>query len=148
MREEDLQEVITTNLMAPLVFAREVSKSFLKRKVSEGNIIMIGSIIADQGNVGQTVYAASKAGLSGAVKSLALELGSRNIRTNLISPGYIKTDMTASIKSLEGRPEVLPEEVAEAVRFVLRTKSLNGESITVDGVTPFQDTIRSSLQKL
>lgn len=138
IRDEEMQKVVNTNLMAPIAFSREASKSMLRRK-SGGDIIMIGSLVGEVGNVGQVVYSATKAGLIGATKSMALELGKKGIRVNMVSPGFVETDMTSSLSeaqlgagSSNGRSKILaPEEVAEAVMKLLRSASANGQVITL-----------------
>ena len=140
MSTEDMQKVLTTNLTAPIVFSREVSKSWIRRQVT-GNIIMIGSIVGEYGNAGQVAYAASKAGLVGATKSLAQELGKKGIRTNLIAPGFVKTDMTVELaKRYDATPNkpnfIEPEEVATTVLHVLHSPNMNGQVITIDSLRP------------
>lgn len=146
LREEQLQKTMNTNLLAPIVFSREVSKSMLRRK-AVGSIIMMGSIVGEVGNVGQVAYAASKAGLIGATKSLALELGKKGIRTNLIAPGFVKTDMTEGIPlerstEDEGLPIVAVEDIASTVVYLLNTPSINGQVISV---TSHKSSIHSGL---
>ena len=98
-----IQETLHTNLLAPLHLCREVAKSMLRTKQKEQkdhrSIINIGSVVGTQGNIGQCVYSASKAGLSGLTMSLAKELGPRGVRVNLIEPGFIETEMTQNIST-------------------------------------------------
>ena len=144
LREEDLQKTMNTNLLAPILLSREVSKSMIRRKAS-GSIVMIGSIIGELGNVGQVSYAASKAGLIGVTKSLALELGKKGIRTNLVAPGFVNTDMTGDMilkeehhskttttESIGGVPVATPHDVASSVLYLINTPSINGQVITVN----------------
>lgn len=138
INDEEMQKVMKTNLMAPIAFSREVSKSMLRRKV-EGDIVMIGSLVGGHGNFGQVVYAATKAGLEGATKSLALELGKKGIRTNLIAPGFVDTDMTKNLplghttaeSETNMRQKLSPEQVAEEVSKLLKSKTKNGEIIKI-----------------
>ena len=109
-----------------------------------GSIVAISSIVGVQGNAGQTNYSASKAGLIGLGKSLARELGSRNVRVNVIAPGYIETELTESLPE-ELRAELLeatplgrlgaPEDVARAVRFLASDSAafITGAVLGVDG---------------
>lgn len=138
MKDEDMQKVVTTNLLAPLAFSREASKSMMRRK-SGGDIVMIGSLVGDVGNVGQVVYASTKAGLIGATKSMALELGKKGIRTNMVSPGFVETDMTSGLTEAQlkggsggGKVRILaPEDVASEVMKLLRSANSNGEILTL-----------------
>lgn len=138
LKDDDMQKVVTTNLLAPIAFSREASKSMLRRR-SGGDIVMIGSMVGDIGNVGQVVYAATKAGLIGATKSMALELGKKGIRTNLVSPGFVDTDMTSSLTDAQlgvvsgvvSSKILAPEDVATAVIKLLQSASSNGEVIAL-----------------
>lgn len=141
MRDEDLAETLAVNLVGSLQISREVCKSMLLKKVP-GNIIMIGSIIAETGNAGQVAYSASKAGLIGATRSMAKELGPKGIRTNLISPGFIVTDMTAGLHESikETYLKKIPlgrfgevSEISSAVSFILQNNYINGQILTIDG---------------
>ena len=99
MNEEDFNKVIDVNLKSVFNMTKAVQKIFLKNR--NGSIINISSVVGVKGNAGQSNYAASKSGMIGFSKSIALELGSRNIRCNVIAPGFIQTEMTSK----------LPEEV-------------------------------------
>jgi len=92
--EKLVQETIATNLIAPIHLCRHAVKSMLKGGQG-GCIVNIGSVIGARGHAGQAAYSASKAGLVGLTRSLAHELGAKDIRVNLVEPGYIETDMTA-----------------------------------------------------
>src|SRR5690606_34849626 len=104
MSEEDFDKVIDVNLKSVFNMTKAIQKSFLKQR--SGSIINMSSVVGVKGNAGQTNYAASKAGAIGFTKSVALELGSRNIRCNAIAPGFIETEMTAK----------LPEDVVKGWR--------------------------------
>ncbi|MBK9535063.1 MAG: 3-oxoacyl-[acyl-carrier-protein] reductase [Flavobacteriales bacterium] len=95
MSEADFDVVISTNLKSVFNMTKAVIKTMLKQR--SGSIINMSSIVGVQGNAGQSNYAASKAGIIGFTKSVALELGSRNIRSNAIAPGFIETEMTATL---------------------------------------------------
>ncbi len=96
MTQEQWDEVITTNLKSVFNITKQVIRPMMKAK--SGSIINMSSIIGETGNAGQSSYAASKAGIIGFTKSIAKELGSRNIRCNAIAPGFIETDMTGYLK--------------------------------------------------
>ncbi|MEP6616945.1 MAG: 3-oxoacyl-[acyl-carrier-protein] reductase [Ginsengibacter sp.] len=100
MTPEQWDEVIQTNLKSVFNMTRQVIKPMMKAR--NGSIINMSSIIGEMGNAGQSSYAASKAGVAGFTKSLAKELGSRNIRCNAIAPGFVETDMTSYLKAGEG----------------------------------------------
>ena len=95
MSEEDFDKVIDVNLKSDFNITKSIQKTFLKQRA--GSIINMSSVVGVKGNAGQTNYAASKAGVIGFSKSVALELGSRNIRCNVIAPGFIETEMTAKL---------------------------------------------------
>ncbi|KAF9171623.1 hypothetical protein BGX20_007222, partial [Mortierella sp. AD010] len=90
---QDMEEVINTNLMGTIWVNKAIAKGMMRRK--KGAIINISSVVGVQGNIGQTIYSASKAAIIGFSKSLSRELGSRGITVNVIAPGYIDTDMTS-----------------------------------------------------
>ena len=95
MGEDDFDEVIRVNLKSVFNMSKAIQRHFLNKR--KGSIIHMSSIVGIKGNAGQTNYAASKAGIIGFSKSLALELGSRNIRSNVIAPGFIETEMTSNL---------------------------------------------------
>jgi 3-oxoacyl-[acyl-carrier protein] reductase len=142
MSDEDWQTVIDTNLASVFYTCRAVTRPMMKKR--RGSIVNISSIVGVHGNWGQTNYAASKAGIIGFTKSLARELGSRNIRANVVAPGYVKTQLTdvlpdeATGAMLENTPLGRlgdPEDVARAVRFLCSDAAsfITGEVLLVDG---------------
>ncbi|MEJ7821791.1 MAG: 3-oxoacyl-[acyl-carrier-protein] reductase, partial [Chitinophagaceae bacterium] len=100
MTAEQWDEVITTNLKSVFNMTKQVIKPMMKAR--KGSIINMSSIVGMRGNAGQSSYAASKAGIIGFTKSIAAELGSRNVRCNAIAPGFVETDMTSYLKDGEG----------------------------------------------
>jgi 3-oxoacyl-[acyl-carrier protein] reductase len=100
MSEEDFDKVIEINLKSVFNMTKAVQKIMLKNR--KGSIVNMSSVVGVKGNAGQANYAASKAGMIGFTKSVALELGSRNIRCNAIAPGFVETDMTSYLKEGEG----------------------------------------------
>jgi 3-oxoacyl-[acyl-carrier protein] reductase len=142
MSDEDWRTVIDTNLASVFYTCRAVTRPMMKRRA--GAIVNISSVVGVHGNWGQTNYAASKAGIIGFTKSLARELGSRNIRANVVAPGYVKTRLTdvlpeeATGAMLENTPLGRlgdPEDVAGAVRFLCSDAAsfITGEVLLVDG---------------
>lgn len=142
MTEEQWDDVITTNLKSVFNYSKAVLRPMMKQR--GGSIINIGSVVGIGGNAGQTNYAASKAGVIGFTKSLAKEVASRNIRANVVAPGYITTDMTGELneKQLEAINSAIPlgrpgesEEVAKTVSFLASPASsyITGAVIPVDG---------------
>jgi 3-oxoacyl-[acyl-carrier protein] reductase len=142
MSDEDWQTVIDTNLASCFFTCRAAVRGMMKRR--SGSIVNISSIVGLRGNWGQTNYAASKAGIIGFTKSLARELGSRNVRANVVVPGYVKTRLTevlpedATAAMLENTPLGRlgdPEDVAGAVRFLSSEDAgfVTGAVLLVDG---------------
>jgi 3-oxoacyl-[acyl-carrier protein] reductase len=142
MSEEQFDEVIRTNLKSVFNVTKACIKPMLKQK--RGSIINISSVVGVKGNAGQANYAASKAGIIGFTKSIALELGSRNIRCNAIAPGFIETEMTGALdeKTVQGWRDAIPlkrggtpEDVADAVVFLASSMSsyITGQVLNVDG---------------
>ena len=142
MKLNEWNRVINLNLTSTFLISKNVIKKMLKNK--NGKIINITSVVGHTGNIGQANYAASKAGLIGMSKSLALEYGKKNIKINCISPGFIKSEMTEKINdnfkqtllekiSLERFG--IPEDVANAVLFLSSDLSnyITGETIHVNG---------------
>jgi 3-oxoacyl-[acyl-carrier protein] reductase len=142
MKEEDWDDVINTNLKSVFNITKAVQRTMLKQR--SGSIINISSIVGVQGNAGQSNYAASKAGIIGFTKSIAKELGSRNIRCNAITPGFIETEMTEALdeKVVEEWRQQIPlkrggtaEDVANAALFLASDMStyVTGQAISVCG---------------
>lgn len=142
MREEDFDKVMEVNLKSVFNMTKAVQRTMLKQR--KGSIINMSSIVGVNGNAGQSNYAASKAGIIGFSKSMAQELGSRNIRTNVIAPGFIETEMTAELdeKTLEKWRSAIPlkrggtpEDVADTCVFLGSDMSsyITGEVINVNG---------------
>jgi 3-oxoacyl-[acyl-carrier protein] reductase len=142
MPDDDWRTVIETNLSSVFYTCRAVTRPMMKKR--GGSIVNISSIVGVHGNWGQTNYAASKAGIIGFTKSLARELGSRNVRANVVAPGYVKTaltdvlpeEATAAMVSQTPLGRVAePEEIAGAVRFLASDQAsfITGEVLLVDG---------------
>tara|TARA_B100000886_G_scaffold4836_1_gene3021 strand:+ start:5367 stop:6104 length:738 start_codon:yes stop_codon:yes gene_type:complete len=142
MKDEEWKRVLDINLTSSFLLSKFAIKKMLKNK--GGKIINITSIVGHTGNIGQANYAASKAGLIGMSKSLALEYGRKNIKVNCISPGFIKSEMTDKIsenfkKIMEEKISLgrfgMPEDVANAVAFLSSNLSdyITGETIHVNG---------------
>jgi 3-oxoacyl-[acyl-carrier protein] reductase len=142
MSDEDWETVIDTNLASVFYICRAAVRGMMKRRA--GAIVNISSIVGLHGNWGQTNYAASKAGIIGFTKALARELGSRNVRANVVVPGYVKTRLTdvlpegATGAMLENTPLGRlgdPEDVAGAVRFLCSEEAsfVTGAVLLVDG---------------
>ncbi|XP_029282124.1 carbonyl reductase family member 4 [Cottoperca gobio] len=133
---EDMLAVLHTNLLGSMLTCRAALRSMLHTQGAA--IVNIGSVVGVKGNVGQCVYSASKAGLRGFTRSLAKEVSSRNVRVNLLCPGFIRTDMTAALQEDAVRSVPLgrfgePEEVAQAVLFLLQSPYITGQELVVDG---------------
>jgi 3-oxoacyl-[acyl-carrier protein] reductase len=142
MSDEDWRVVLDTNLSSVFYTCRAVCRPMMKKRA--GSIVNISSIVGVHGNWGQTNYAASKAGIIGFTKSLARELGSRNVRANVVAPGYVKTQLTdvlpeeATQAMLQNTPLGRlgePADVAGAVRFLCSDEAafITGEVLLVDG---------------
>jgi 3-oxoacyl-[acyl-carrier protein] reductase len=142
MSDDDWRTVLDTNLSSVFYTCRAVTRPMMKKRA--GSIVNISSIVGVHGNWGQTNYGASKAGIIGFTKSLARELGSRNVRANVVAPGYVKTQLTdvlsedATTAMLESTPLGRlgdPEDVAGAVRFLCSDAAsfITGEVLLVDG---------------
>ena len=142
MSKEDWDTIIKVNLDSVFNLTKAVIKPMMKAK--SGSIINMTSVVGVKGNAGQANYAASKAGVIGFSKSIALELGSRNIRCNAIAPGFIETEMTGALdeKIVQGWVEQIPlkrggqpKDIADACVFLASDMStyITGQVLNVDG---------------
>jgi 3-oxoacyl-[acyl-carrier protein] reductase len=142
MGEEDFDKVIEVNLKSVFNMTKSVQRTMLKQR--KGSIINMSSVVGLKGNAGQSNYAASKSGIIGFSKSIALELGSRNIRSNVIAPGFIETEMTAKLdektvdvwrNSIPLKRGGSPEDIANACVFLASDLSayVTGQTLNVDG---------------
>jgi 3-oxoacyl-[acyl-carrier protein] reductase len=142
MSDDDWRTVIETNLSSVFYTCRAATRPMMRKRA--GSIVNVSSIVGVHGNWGQTNYAASKAGIIGFTKSLARELGSRNVRANVVAPGYVKTQLTdvlpeeATTAMLTNTPLGRlgdPEDVAGAVRFLCSDAAafVTGDVLLVDG---------------
>jgi 3-oxoacyl-[acyl-carrier protein] reductase len=142
MSDDDWRIVLQTNLDSVFYTCRAVTRPMMKRR--GGAIVNVSSVVGVHGNFGQTNYAASKAGIIGFTKSLARELGSRNVRANVVAPGYVKTRLTGELPDeatqlmVQNTPlgrVAEPEEIAGAVRFLVSEEAsfITGEVLLVDG---------------
>ena len=142
MKEDEWLEVIQTNLTGSFYTSQRAIKLMMKNKW--GRIVFISSVVGISGNQGQANYAASKAGLIGLSKSISKEMGSRNITSNVVAPGYIETDMTSFLddQNKENIIEQLsikrigkPEDISNVVSFLCNEESeyITGQVIPVDG---------------
>ena len=142
MSAEDFDRVLTVNLRSTFLVSKEASMMMMKARY--GKIVNMSSIVGIQGNVGQANYAASKAGIIGLTKSMAVELAKRNVTVNAVAPGFIDTDMTRAV-SEKAKEEFMtkipmcragvPEEIADAVAFLASDASryITGQVLVVDG---------------
>ncbi|MEX6625741.1 3-oxoacyl-[acyl-carrier-protein] reductase [Tenacibaculum pacificus] len=140
--EDDFDKVINVNLKSVFNLTKAVIRPMMKQRA--GSIINMSSVVGLKGNAGQTNYAASKSGILGFSKSVALELGSRNIRSNVVAPGFIETEMTAKLdeKVVDAwRSEIplkrggTPKDIANACVFLASDMSayITGQTLSVDG---------------
>ena len=142
LEDSDMEKIIDTNLMGSLRVARRSTKSMIKNR--KGRIIFIGSVVAMLGSPGQMVYASTKAGIIGAARSLAREVGARGVTVNVVAPGYVDTDMTQDLDETRkamitsstplGRTATA-DEIAGVVRFLASEDAsfITGAVIPVDG---------------
>ena len=142
MTEADFDAVLNANLKGAFLCCKEAARRMVRQRY--GRIINLSSVVALRGNAGQTNYAASKAGIIGLTKSLARELASRNVTVNAVAPGFIETDMTATLpeavraemaKGIPAGRAGQPEDVATAVAFFAAEQSsyLTGQVLCADG---------------
>jgi 3-oxoacyl-[acyl-carrier protein] reductase len=142
MKDEDLDKTIAVDLKGAIYTTRAATKQMMRAR--SGSIIQISSVIAEMGNAGQAAYSAAKAGLIGFSKSVAKELGSRSVRVNVVTPGFIATDMTAALT--EQQKEAIlrtiplgylgePEDVSSLVAFLASPNSryITGQVIGING---------------
>lgn len=136
-KPEDMVRLLHTNLLGTMLTCRAALRSMLH--ADGAAIVNIGSVVGLRGNAGQCVYSASKAGLEGFTRSLAKEVASRNVRVNLLAPGFVRTDMTAALKEESVLRSIPlgrlgePDEVAQAVLFLLESPYVTGQVLVVDG---------------
>jgi 3-oxoacyl-[acyl-carrier protein] reductase len=142
LKDEDLDRVMNVDLKGAIYCTREAAKQMMRAR--KGSIIQISSVIGEMGNAGQAAYSAAKAGLLGFSKSVAKELGSRGVRVNVITPGFIATEMTESLTEDQKQAIVrniplgaigLPEDIAGSVAFLASEDSryITGQVIGVNG---------------
>jgi 3-oxoacyl-[acyl-carrier protein] reductase len=142
MKEQDWDDVLRTNLKSLYNCCKAAARPMMRKR--SGRIVNISSVSGIAGQGGQTNYAASKAGVIGFTKSLAKELGPRNITVNVVAPGYVPTDLTSDLRddlrqmAIDATPlrrMGTPEEIAYAVAFLVSDEAafITGEVLTVDG---------------
>jgi 3-oxoacyl-[acyl-carrier protein] reductase len=142
LKESDLDAVLSVNLKGALACAQAAIKPMMRARA--GRIIFVSSVVGQMGNAGQVAYAASKAALIGAAKSLAREYASRNITVNAVAPGYVATDMTAALEPAQreamlsavplGRPATA-EEIAAGIVFLASNEAayITGQVLAANG---------------
>lgn len=142
LKDEDLERTLDIDLKGAIYCTRAAAKQMMRAR--KGSVIQISSVVGETGNPGQSAYAAAKAGLIGFSKSVAKELGSRQVRVNVVTPGYIQTDMTGALT--EAQKEAIlrsvplgffgaPEDVASVVAYLASPESryITGQVIGVNG---------------
>ncbi|XP_060134677.1 3-oxoacyl-[acyl-carrier-protein] reductase isoform X1 [Zootoca vivipara] len=136
-KADDMLAQLQTNLLGTMLTCKAAVKGMIQQQ--GGAIVNIGSIVGLKGNSGQSVYSASKAGLVGFSRSLAKEIARKNIRVNMVAPGFIHTDMTTHLKEEQLKKTIPlgrfgePHEVAEAVAFLLESPYVTGQVLVIDG---------------
>jgi len=142
LREQDVDAILSVNVKGALACAQAAIKPMIKAR--SGRIIFVSSVVGQMGNAGQVAYAASKAALIGAAKSLAREYASRSITVNALAPGYVETDMTAALEPAQreamlsavplGRPATA-EEIAASIVFLASTEAayITGQVLAANG---------------
>jgi 3-oxoacyl-[acyl-carrier protein] reductase len=142
LKDEDLDRTLDIDLKGAIYCTRAASRGMMKAR--KGSVILISSVVGEMGNAGQTAYAAAKAGLIGFAKSVAKELASRNIRCNVVAPGYIQTDMTGALTEAQ-KDAILrniplgsfgtPDDIAETVSFLASPSAryITGQVLGVNG---------------
>jgi 3-oxoacyl-[acyl-carrier protein] reductase len=141
-KTEDLRRTLDVDLASAFYLSKAAVRPMMKQRW--GSIVNLTSVVGEQGNAGQTAYSMAKAGLIGLTKSLARELGSRNIRVNAVSPGWIETDMTRDLPEAAKKAMAegaslgragTPREIAEAIAFLAsdRAAFITGEVLRVNG---------------
>ncbi|HZO16461.1 MAG TPA: 3-oxoacyl-ACP reductase FabG [Polyangiaceae bacterium] len=142
LKEDELDQLFAVNVKGAIACARAATKTMMRARY--GRIVFLSSVVGEMGNVGQTAYAASKAALLGVARTLAREYASRNITVNAVTPGFIETDMTASISEDMKKQLVSaiplgrigkPEDVAAAVTFLCSDEAgyITGQALRVNG---------------
>ena len=144
MADSEIDAMLSVNLKGSIVFVREAVRQMLVERSTGASITVISSVVASRGSPGLSVYAATKAGLEGFAKSLARELGPRGIRVNAVAPGFLETDLSASL-SAENRSRIarrtplgrlgLPADIVGAIEFLASPRAgfITGQVLTVDG---------------
>jgi 3-oxoacyl-[acyl-carrier protein] reductase len=142
MKDSELDQVLSVDLKGAIYCTREASKQMMRAR--KGSIIQIASVVGEMGNAGQSAYSAAKSGLIGFSKTVAKELASRHVRCNVITPGYISTEMTESLTETQKEAIVrnipmgtlgTPQDVASLVAFLASSKSqyISGQVIGING---------------
>ncbi|KAG9479940.1 hypothetical protein GDO78_011784 [Eleutherodactylus coqui] len=136
-KTEDILSQLSINLIGPMYTCKAALRGMIQQQ--DGAIVNIGSIVGHKGNAGQSVYSASKEGLVGFSKSLAKEVARKNVRVNVVAPGFIHTDMTSDLEETHVNRNIPlgrfgeVDDVAQAVAFLLRSPYITGQVLVVDG---------------